>query len=46
MNTGVPFVPNNSYLDELLEGLGELTDIERDNLHRVVEMGELDGMET
>ena len=42
MDTGVPFVPDNQHLGELLEGLGELNDADRDKLHEDIKMEELD----
>ena len=42
MDTGVPFVPDNQHLGELLEGLGELNDTDRDKLHEDIKMEELD----
>ena len=32
-DTGVPFVPDNRFLGEFLEGLGKLSDADRDKLH-------------
>ena len=34
VDTGSPFKPNNSCLDELLEGLGALSDADSEDLHR------------
>ena len=42
MDTGVPFVPDNQHLGELLEGVGDLNDADRDKLHEDIKMEELD----
>ena len=41
-DTGVPFVPNNEHLGELLEGLGTLDDVDRDKLHKDITLEELE----
>ena len=41
-DTGVPFVPNNEHLGELLEGLGTLDDVDRDKLHEDITLEELE----
>ena len=33
VDTGEPFIPNNRYLGEFLDGLGKLSDYDRDKLH-------------
>ena len=42
VDTGIPFVPDNSNLGEFLEGLGQLSDEDRDKLHRDIEDDEMD----
>ena len=42
MDTGFPFVPNNSCLDELLEGLGVLSESNSASLHRDASEEELE----
>ena len=41
VDTGVPFVADNKYLGEFLEGLGNLSDTDRDKLHVDLTMEEL-----
>ena len=41
-NTGVPFIPDNSCLDEFLTGLGVLSDEDRDSMHEDVSVDELE----
>ena len=41
VDTGVPFVPDNKYLDEFLDGLGTLSDSDRDKLHVDISIEEL-----
>ena len=41
VDTGSPFIPDNSYLDEFLEGLGSLSDLDRDKMHVDISMEEL-----
>ena len=41
VDTGVPFVADNEHLDEFLEGLGSLSDSDRDKLHVNINMEEL-----
>ena len=42
VDTGVPFVPDNQHLGELLEGLGSLNNIDRDKLHEEIDLEELE----
>ena len=37
-NTGSPFVPDNTHLDELLHGLGVLSDADSENMHEDISM--------
>ena len=41
VDTGVPFVPDYSYLNEFLVGLGKLSDSDSSNLHEDLTMDEL-----
>ena len=41
VDTGIPFVPDNHNLGEFLEGLGQLSDEDRDKLHRDIENDEM-----
>ena len=44
VETGTPFAPNNSCLDEFLEGLGALSDVDSEKLHEDIseqEIGEV-----
>ena len=42
VDTGVAFVPDNSFLGDFLENLGELSDTDRDKLHVDIAIEELD----
>ena len=41
-DTGIPFVPNNEYLGDFLEGLGQLNNVDRDKLHEDISFDELE----
>ena len=43
-DTGSPFSPDWSHLDEFLDGLGRLDDDQRDNMHRDIEFDELENV--
>ena len=40
-DTGVPFIPDNNFLGEFLDGLSKLSDIDRDKLHVDISFEEL-----
>ena len=42
VDTGIPFVPDDQYLRDFLEGLGSLSDADSDNLHKDIVKEEMD----
>ena len=42
VDTGLSFIPDNNFLSEFLENLGQLSDVDRDKLHGEISLEELD----